>query len=159
VSEGSDRRMTFTRLKTLSLLVCALLALSFPGYVNGATNNNSKKGSQPVAPIEPEAVIEEVNAKQLEKLLADKDYVAVFWCKFRFRFRFHGSIPFPCHHEWRPGIVLFFYYRPTGLEIVTEAEAEAILYKFSLVKILKIHIQMKICEKFVCSKCPRFSFG
>ncbi|XP_065719930.2 uncharacterized protein hlk isoform X2 [Drosophila suzukii] len=71
--------MTFTRLKTLSLLVCALLALSFPGYVNGATNNNSKKGSQPVAPIEPEAVIEEVNAKQLEKLLADKDYVAVFW--------------------------------------------------------------------------------
>ncbi|XP_017069163.1 uncharacterized protein LOC108106536 isoform X1 [Drosophila eugracilis] len=69
--------MTFTRLKTLSLLVCALLALSFPGYVNGA--NNSKKGSQPAAPVEPEAVIEEVNAKQLEKLLADKDYVAVFW--------------------------------------------------------------------------------
>ncbi|XP_052841875.1 uncharacterized protein LOC128255964 isoform X18 [Drosophila gunungcola] len=69
--------MTFTRLKTLSLLVCALLALSFPGYVNGA--NNNKKGPQPVAPVEPEAVIEEVNAKQLEKLLADKDYVAVFW--------------------------------------------------------------------------------
>ncbi|XP_016991613.1 putative leucine-rich repeat-containing protein DDB_G0290503 isoform X19 [Drosophila rhopaloa] len=70
--------MTFTRLKTLSLLVCALLALSFPGYVNGGANNN-KKGSQPAAPVEPEAVIEEVNAKQLEKLLADKDYVAVFW--------------------------------------------------------------------------------
>ncbi|XP_015014658.2 FK506-binding protein 5 isoform X2 [Drosophila erecta] len=69
--------MTFTRLKTLSLLVCALLALSFPGYVSGA--GNGKKGSQPVAPPEPEAVIEEVNAKQLEKLLADKDYVAVFW--------------------------------------------------------------------------------
>ncbi|KAH8272867.1 hypothetical protein KR018_006161 [Drosophila ironensis] len=70
--------MTFTRLKTLTaLLVCALLALSFPGYVNGA--NNNKKGSQPAAPPEPEAVIEEVNAKQLEKLLADKDYVAVFW--------------------------------------------------------------------------------
>ncbi|XP_017106791.2 uncharacterized protein hlk isoform X3 [Drosophila bipectinata] len=68
--------MTFTRLKTLTLLVCALLALSFPGYVNGA---NNKKGSQPAAPPEPEAVIEEVNAKQLEKLLADKDYVAVFW--------------------------------------------------------------------------------
>ncbi|XP_043861678.1 uncharacterized protein LOC120443948 isoform X5 [Drosophila santomea] len=70
--------MTITRLKTLSLLVCALLALSFPGYVSGAAGN-SKKGSQPVAPPEPEAVIEEVNAKQLEKLLADKDYVAVFW--------------------------------------------------------------------------------
>jgi len=74
--------MTFTRLKTLSLLVCALLALSFPGHVSGAGNNNNKKGSQPVAPPEPEAVIEEVNAKQLEKLLADKDYVAVFWCKW-----------------------------------------------------------------------------
>ncbi|XP_034650058.1 uncharacterized protein LOC117889742 isoform X2 [Drosophila subobscura] len=73
--------MTFTRLKTVTLLVtCALLALSFPGYVNCA--NNGKKGSQPAAPaapLEPEAVIEEVNAKQLEKLLADKDYVAVFW--------------------------------------------------------------------------------
>ncbi|KAH8309261.1 hypothetical protein KR059_007574 [Drosophila kikkawai] len=72
--------MTVTRLKTLTLLVCALLALSFPGYVNSAnSNNNNKKGSQPAAPLEPEAVIEEVNAKQLEKLLADKDYVAVFW--------------------------------------------------------------------------------
>ncbi|XP_030368927.1 uncharacterized protein LOC115619994 isoform X2 [Scaptodrosophila lebanonensis] len=69
--------MTFTRMKTLTLLVCTLLALSFPGYVNCA---NNKKGSQaPSAPLEPEAVIEEVNAKQLEKLLADKDYVAVFW--------------------------------------------------------------------------------
>ncbi|XP_030238312.1 uncharacterized protein LOC108653796 isoform X15 [Drosophila navojoa] len=75
--------MTFTRIKTLTLLVCTLLALSFPGYVNCA----NKKGSQPAAaaaaaaapPLEPEAVIEEVNAKQLEKLLADKDYVAVFW--------------------------------------------------------------------------------
>ncbi|XP_017868175.1 PREDICTED: uncharacterized protein LOC108617049 isoform X10 [Drosophila arizonae] len=75
--------MTFTRIKTLTLLVCTLLALTFPGYVNCA----NKKGSQPAAaaaaaaapPLEPEAVIEEVNAKQLEKLLADKDYVAVFW--------------------------------------------------------------------------------
>ncbi|KAH8237243.1 hypothetical protein KR038_007907 [Drosophila bunnanda] len=74
--------MTVTRLKTLTLLVCALLALSFPGYVDCASSNsnsNNKKGSQPAAPLEPEAVIEEVNAKQLEKLLADKDYVAVFW--------------------------------------------------------------------------------
>ncbi|XP_017050301.1 uncharacterized protein LOC108094296 isoform X11 [Drosophila ficusphila] len=69
--------MTLARPKTLALLVCALLALSFPGHVNGGGNN--KKGSQPVPPPEPEAVIEEVNAKQLEKLLADKDYVAVFW--------------------------------------------------------------------------------
>lgn len=76
--------MTFSRKKVLILCVCTLLALiSFPGYVDCAT----KKGSQataapPPAPIEPEAVIEEVNAKQLEKLLTDKDYVAVFWCKY-----------------------------------------------------------------------------
>ncbi|KAH8372057.1 hypothetical protein KR093_009842 [Drosophila rubida] len=72
--------MTFTRLKTLTLLVCTLLALSFPGYVNCANKKGSSSSSQPAAaPLEPEAVIEEVNAKQLEKLLADKDYVAVFW--------------------------------------------------------------------------------
>lgn len=29
-----------------------------------------------------ESVIEEVNAKQLERILQDKDYVAVFWCKW-----------------------------------------------------------------------------
>lgn len=28
-----------------------------------------------------EAVIEDVNAKQLERLLEEKDYVAVYWCK------------------------------------------------------------------------------
>ncbi|XP_036223363.2 uncharacterized protein hlk isoform X9 [Bactrocera oleae] len=73
--------MTFSRKKVLTLCVCTLLALiSFPGYVDCA----NKKGSQatvapPPMPIEPEAVIEEVNAKQLEKLLTDKDYVAVFW--------------------------------------------------------------------------------
>ncbi|XP_067631586.1 uncharacterized protein hlk isoform X11 [Eurosta solidaginis] len=75
--------MTFSRIKikVLTLCVCTLLALiSFPGYVDCA----NKKGSQaaatpPPTPIEPEAVIEEVNAKQLEKLLTDKDYVAVFW--------------------------------------------------------------------------------
>lgn len=33
-----------------------------------------------------EAFIEDVNAKQLERMLAEKDYVAVFWCKCRFTF-------------------------------------------------------------------------
>lgn len=32
-------------------------------------------------PAEQEPVIEEVTAKQLERVLAEKDYVAVFWCK------------------------------------------------------------------------------
>jgi hypothetical protein len=31
--------------------------------------------------VEHEPTIEEVSAKQLEKILLDKDYVAVYWCK------------------------------------------------------------------------------
>ncbi|XP_061397428.1 uncharacterized protein LOC133333100 isoform X10 [Musca vetustissima] len=74
--------MHFPRLKSLlTLVICSLFVLSFPENVNCA---NNKKGSPsvnsaPAAPVEPEAVIEEVTAKQLEKLLNDKDYVAVFW--------------------------------------------------------------------------------
>lgn len=33
-------------------------------------------------PPKEESVIEEVSAKQLERVLLEKDYVAVFWCKF-----------------------------------------------------------------------------
>lgn len=33
------------------------------------------------APAVSDATIEEVSAKQLERLLEDKDYVAVYWCK------------------------------------------------------------------------------
>lgn len=79
--------MTFSRIKVLTLLVCSLLlAFSFPGYVSCANKKGSQGGSAAVpaptsTPVIPEAVIEEVNAKQLDKLLAEKDYVAVFWCK------------------------------------------------------------------------------
>ena len=73
--------MTFSRIKVITLLVCSLFALSFPGFsVDCAKNGPKGGGGGSGAPI-PEAVIEEVNAKQLEKILADKDYVAVFWCK------------------------------------------------------------------------------
>lgn len=34
------------------------------------------------APQPQEPVIEEVTAKQLERVLHEKDYVAVFWCKY-----------------------------------------------------------------------------
>lgn len=34
------------------------------------------------APSAQEPVIEEVTAKQLERVLQEKDYVAVFWCKY-----------------------------------------------------------------------------
>jgi hypothetical protein len=29
-----------------------------------------------------ESVIEDVNGKQLEKIIQEKDYVAVFWCEY-----------------------------------------------------------------------------
>ncbi|KAL9914161.1 hulk isoform 6-T6 [Glossina fuscipes fuscipes] len=75
--------MHYSRLKFLTFLVSTFFVLSsYPDTVECA----NKKGSQnnaasapPPPPLEPEAVIEEVNAKQLEKLLNDKDYVAVFW--------------------------------------------------------------------------------
>ena len=78
--------MHFPRLKsTLTLLICSLFVLSLPEHVNCANKKSSSVNSAgpaaTSASIEPEAVIEEVNAKQLEKLLAEKDYVAVFWCK------------------------------------------------------------------------------
>lgn len=77
--------MHFPRLKSLlTLVICSLFVLSFPENVNCANNKKASPSvnSAPAAPVEPEAVIEEVTAKQLEKLLNDKDYVAVFWCKY-----------------------------------------------------------------------------
>lgn len=73
--------MIFSRIKLLfPLLCCVLLALvCAPGSVECA-----KKSSPPVTPPPPvvhEPVIEEVTQKQLERILQDKDYVAVYWCK------------------------------------------------------------------------------
>lgn len=71
--------MTFFHTKLKTLLVYTLIGILLFNFVNCANNGNNKKSA--AAQVEPEAVIEEVNAKQLEKLLSDKDYVAVFWCK------------------------------------------------------------------------------
>lgn len=46
-----------------------------------ATGGGKGQQQQAIAK-EAESVIEEVNAKQLERVLNEKDYVAVFWCKF-----------------------------------------------------------------------------
>lgn len=67
-------------LKFIAALVCILLAFaSFP-----ATVECSKKASTPSSPAAAavhEPVIEEVTQKQLERILQEKDYVAVYWCK------------------------------------------------------------------------------
>lgn len=68
-------------LKISAALLCVLLAfVSFPATVECA-----KKASGPSAPsaVTHEPVIEEVTQKQLERILQDKDYVAVYWCKWQ----------------------------------------------------------------------------
>ncbi|XP_055320477.1 uncharacterized protein LOC129577457 isoform X13 [Sitodiplosis mosellana] len=62
-------------LKLFAALVCILLAfVSLPATVECA-----KKASGPSAPEVHEPVIEEVTQKQLERILQEKDYVAVYW--------------------------------------------------------------------------------
>lgn len=59
--------------------VCLLLVAAF----DVASSAEKDKGA-PASGEEQkaEAVIEDVNAKQLERLLEEKDYVAVYWCKY-----------------------------------------------------------------------------
>lgn len=66
------------------LLCCLLFVLgSLPGLVESAGPKSGGKAAAapPPPPVVHEPVIEEVTQKQLERILADKDYVAVYWCK------------------------------------------------------------------------------
>ncbi|XP_055708465.1 uncharacterized protein LOC129804839 isoform X11 [Phlebotomus papatasi] len=71
--------MIFVRSKWSSIsLVCFLLAFTaFPGCVSGAKSKSGSDAPKVQAPVDP--VIEEVTAKQLERILQEKDYVAVYW--------------------------------------------------------------------------------
>lgn len=73
-------------LKLVAALVCVLLAfVSLPATVecakkaSGPTSSTVTATPSPTAGHEP--VIEEVTQKQLERILQEKDYVAVYWCK------------------------------------------------------------------------------
>lgn len=68
--------MICTRLKYIAAVALIFLTLFTIPSVECA----NKKGSASAPAHEP--TIEEVNAKQLERILAEKDYVAVYWCKF-----------------------------------------------------------------------------
>jgi hypothetical protein len=68
--------MNCSRFKSIAALALIFLSLVAIPSVECANNKKSSSGS---AVHEP--TIEEVNAKQLERILADKDYVAVYWCK------------------------------------------------------------------------------
>lgn len=71
----------FSHFKFFAVLACILFALVlFPANIECA-----KKSAAPPLPTTSsvhEAVIEEVTQKQLERILQEKDYVAVYWCKW-----------------------------------------------------------------------------
>lgn len=67
------------------LVILVLLAL-FGGSAECAKKSSGSaavpvKAAPAPPPVEDTSIIEEVTAKQLERLLHDKDYVAVYWCK------------------------------------------------------------------------------
>lgn len=62
--------------------IAALALIFFTLFVAPHNVECAKKGGSAASPVVHEPTIEEVTAKQLERILADKDYVAVYWCKF-----------------------------------------------------------------------------
>lgn len=69
--------MILSRLKFLVQIAIIFSVLSIGCHVESKKSSASQKQQEPT--------IEEVTAKQLEKILADKDYVAVYWCKRMWR--------------------------------------------------------------------------
>lgn len=63
------------------LAVCLLAGAGTAAAADKNSGKNSKKVAVEEDDDKVEAVIEDVNAKQLERLLEEKDYVAVYWCK------------------------------------------------------------------------------
>lgn len=63
------------------LLPLVALLLVLPDARAALKKPPTQPQSQPSAPKEVEPVIEEVTAKQLERVLNEKDFVAVYWCK------------------------------------------------------------------------------
>lgn len=71
--------MICSRFKTIAALALIFLTLfTIPSDVECGN-----KKSPPPPPAVHEPTIEEVTAKQLERILAEKDYVAVYWCKLQ----------------------------------------------------------------------------
>lgn len=69
------------------------------------------------APSTQESVIEEVTAKQLERVLTEKDYVAVFWCKYHQppRWRDHCVLSAALRFGLPVHKVLSVVAQPTGI--------------------------------------------
>ncbi|KAK6627928.1 hypothetical protein RUM44_010410 [Polyplax serrata] len=75
---GKNRLTKWPWTLLLGLVVVALVL--GVGLVEAKKSVGSPAAQAPAgAPAKEEPVIEEVSAKQLEKILNEKDYVAVFW--------------------------------------------------------------------------------
>lgn len=76
--------------KTIVLLGVLAVICALQGTVDAAGRTKSDEPRAKGGHKDAEPVIEEVNAKQLERLLNEKDFVAVYWCKcFRGSCHFH----------------------------------------------------------------------
>ncbi len=62
-------------------IMCLAVVVVSAEKAKPATGNKKAGGEEESDDAKVEAVIEDVNAKQLERLLEEKDYVAVYWCK------------------------------------------------------------------------------
>ncbi|XP_058125777.1 uncharacterized protein LOC131282825 [Anopheles ziemanni] len=69
--------MVLPRIRNLVAPLCVLLLVS--SWLVSDVDCAKKAPAASAPPAAPEATIEEVSAKQLERLLEDKDYVAVYW--------------------------------------------------------------------------------
>lgn len=67
--------------RLLLLRPLLLLALVLLGQAEAAFKKPSANAPGAPSAKEVEPVIEEVTAKQLERVLNEKDFVAVYWCK------------------------------------------------------------------------------
>ncbi|XP_015589838.1 uncharacterized protein LOC107265186 isoform X3 [Cephus cinctus] len=84
-ANGARRWSAAPRASTLLLIAFLVLSGCFAGFSDAArvkqedTPAPRGAGARSAAPKEAEPVIEEVTAKQLERILNEKDFVAVYW--------------------------------------------------------------------------------
>ncbi len=62
-------------------IMCLAVVVVSAEKAKPAAGSKKAGGEEESDDAKVEAVIEDVNAKQLERLLEEKDYVAVYWCK------------------------------------------------------------------------------
>lgn len=126
---SSQDTMTGSRFKSIAALALIFFTLfTIPSDVECANN----KKSSPSPPIVHEPTIEEVTAKQLERILAEKDYVAVYWCKFSIR---------PMDYLW------INVKQVTIVLKVSRKEKKVELRKFRVKIFLEPYVMWKILKK------------